>query len=178
MSEREPRPPFGSAGEAPDPSNYRLDIASRADLEKLNAAIPPPEDDPEQHEYCLSLQEAGKGKFFVLREGEDIVGCANLSYDWQSQHHPSIHGAFVDGIAVAEGHRGKRLVDRLLRASEGEIQSRGGKEIYLAVYKNNQPAITAYERNGYQEVPDSVHTLSIEVDPEQVPELYFRKPLV
>jgi len=177
MSEREPHPWLGNAEQVPVPSSYHINSATHADLEKLKITIPPPEDDPEQHEYCLSLQEKGKSRFFILREGEDIVGCANLYYDWQSPYLPNIQGPYVDGIAVTESRRGRKLVDKLLHASESEIQSRGGKEIYLGVYMNNQPAIKAYKRNGYQEVPGSAHTLPREVDPEQIPEAYFKKSL-
>jgi len=177
MKEREPRPSFHGPDASAERSAQIATIATRADLEQLTKAIPPPEDDPGQYEFLLQQQEQGVSQLFVLREGEEVVGVANLTYDWQSPHAAKVQGAYADTIAVAARHRGRGLVDSLLQTVERAAEGRGAADLYLGVYADNQAAITAHERNGYSEVPDSTHTLPVDVDPEQIPEVYYKKTL-
>ena len=59
MPESEPRfNPFSSENQE-EKTEYQVEVATQADLEQLNATFPPPEDDPEQHQYSLALQEKG-----------------------------------------------------------------------------------------------------------------------
>lgn len=158
-------------------AEYRVEVASEAELNSLNSTFPPPEDDPEQHKTLLEQQAKGEAKFFVLQKEDEVTGTAGLLYDWQSPEYSDIKGPHVMGVQIAEEHRGKYLPDKLLQACEKEAKSKGFSEIYTGVYADNEPAIKAYRRNGFEEIPGTKHTLPEEIDPDQIPSFYMKKSL-
>jgi ribosomal-protein-alanine N-acetyltransferase len=52
-------------------------------------------------------------------------------------------------IAVAEGHRGRGLSNRLLLTHLGHLAARGVRTVFLEVEENNRPARRLYERAGF-----------------------------
>lgn len=177
MSEREPRFSPINPESQDETAKHHVEVATQADLELLNKTFPMPEDDPEQHKDLLTQQEKGKVRFFILRKEDEITGTATLLYDWKSLEYPDIKGPHVTGVQIAEKHRGKHLPDKLLQACDDEAKSKGFSEIYTGVDDNNEPAIRAYQRNGFEEIPSSRHALSKEIDPEQIPIFYMKKTL-
>lgn len=78
----------------------------------------------------------------VALEGERIVGYANPVVDQ--------HEAWVGGIGVLPGYRGKGIGTRLMLATEELSRSKGAREISLEVIEGNSKAERLYERLGYQ----------------------------
>lgn len=177
MSEREPRFNPTSPESQDDMAKHHVEVATQADLEQLNNTFPPPEDDPEQHLDLLEQQAKGEVRFFILRKEDEITGTASLLYEWQSKEYPSIKGPHVMGVQIAEKHRGKHLPDKLLQACDDEARSKGYQEIYTGVDANNEPAIRTYQRNGFEEIPNTRHALPKDVDPDQIPSFYMKKSL-
>ena len=177
MPEREPRFNSFSPEGQDNKTDYRVEVATPADLQQLNATFLPPEDDPEQHQHSLALLEKDEGNYFIMKHSDDIAGHATLEYNWQSPHYPDIKGPVIMGVEVAEAHRRKGLVKKLLQACEQDIKSRGGREVFVDVAEDNQVAINAYKKYGYEEIPNTRYTLPKNIDPEQIPGFHMKKAL-
>lgn len=55
----------------------------------------------------------------------------------------------VHDVAVRASHRGQRITQRMLERVEQEARARGACKLTLEVLSGNQPALRAYEREGF-----------------------------
>jgi len=55
----------------------------------------------------------------------------------------------VHDVVVLASHRGQRIVQRMFERAEREARARGACKLTLEVLSGNQPALRAYEREGF-----------------------------
>ncbi len=55
----------------------------------------------------------------------------------------------VHDVVVVASHRGQRVAQRMLERVEQEARARGACKLTLEVLSGNQPALRAYEREGF-----------------------------
>lgn len=55
----------------------------------------------------------------------------------------------VHDVVVVASHRGQRITQRMLARVEEEAKARGACKLTLEVLSGNQPALRAYERDGF-----------------------------
>ncbi|MEB0111402.1 GNAT family N-acetyltransferase [Variovorax sp. RTB1] len=55
----------------------------------------------------------------------------------------------VHDVVVLESHRGRHIVHRMFACVEAEARTRGACKLTLEVLSGNQPALRAYEREGF-----------------------------
>jgi GNAT superfamily N-acetyltransferase len=55
----------------------------------------------------------------------------------------------VHDVVVLASHRGQRIVQRMFERAEQEARARGACKLTLEVLSGNQPALRAYEREGF-----------------------------
>ena len=55
----------------------------------------------------------------------------------------------VHDVVVVASHRGQRIAQRMLERVEEEARARGACKLTLEVLSGNQPALRAYEREGF-----------------------------
>ena len=55
----------------------------------------------------------------------------------------------VHDVIVVASHRGQRIAQRMLERVEEEARARGACKLTLEVLSGNQPALRAYEREGF-----------------------------
>ncbi|RYF32545.1 MAG: GNAT family N-acetyltransferase [Comamonadaceae bacterium] len=55
----------------------------------------------------------------------------------------------VHDVVVVASHRGQRIAQRMLERVEAEARARGACKLTLEVLSGNQPALRAYEREGF-----------------------------
>jgi len=65
--------------------------------------------------------------FFVIENGDDVVGCCALHVTWGDL-------AEVKGLAVRENHQGKRLGDLLVRACLEDAKGLGLTRLFVLTY--------------------------------------------
>ena len=78
--------------------------------------------------------------FFVIKEGEKVVGCASLHVYWSDL-------AELRGVAVAEDRQNQRLGAKLIAACLSEAREIGIPQVFCLTYRD-----TFFERQGFQRV--------------------------
>lgn len=80
--------------------------------------------------------------FLVAVSGKKIIGYIGV--------HEVYGEAYIANIAVSEKYRGYGVAERLMAAAETGAKERNCEFISLEVRKSNLPAISLYEKRGYQ----------------------------
>jgi ribosomal protein S18 acetylase RimI-like enzyme len=100
---------------------------------------------PEQWNAVLT-----RSTWVVARNDDDeVVGIACLTRDRTPPHEH-----FVESVWVAPPYRRQNLVRRMLLALEEPARERGAACLQLWVLETNTSAYEAYERLGFEELPD------------------------
>lgn len=94
--------------------------------------------------WPAEIIEHKRDDFFVLCEGEDVLGYVCLSH--------VLDEGSIDTIAVSPAHRRKGLGQKLLDAAETRAKELGLAFIHLEVRAGNEAAIALYERNDFARV--------------------------
>ncbi|MFJ3585641.1 GNAT family N-acetyltransferase [Streptomyces sp. NPDC090127] len=92
------------------------------------------------------LDSPGTAIHVAVRDGETV------GHVWTADRElePGVHGSYVYGIAVAEGHRGHGYGRALMLVAEGVALGAGARLLGLHVFAGNTPAIRLYESLGYR----------------------------
>lgn len=94
------------------------------------------------------LTQAQKASWFrdtdvlFLWEGDDLAG-----FHWVKKHTPELQEIYVVGLA--EAFRGKGLGDPLVRLGLRHMVAAGARRVILYVEADNEPAVAAYEKLGF-----------------------------
>jgi RimJ/RimL family protein N-acetyltransferase len=100
----------------------------------------------EERRYLRSLRRYRHAAVFVAETNGTIIGRLSVSRD---PHPASEHVADV-GLMVAHGHRRRGAGTALMEAAETWARSVGVEKLELHVFPHNSPAISLYERLGYE----------------------------
>ncbi len=86
------------------------------------------------------------GRFFALgAEMENaLVGVITVTEGYDD--------ADIEGVVVANSHRGKGIAKRLITAVEERLKADGKERILLEVREGNIPAISLYESTGFEKI--------------------------
>ncbi|RZI87019.1 MAG: GNAT family N-acetyltransferase [Variovorax sp.] len=80
-------------------------------------------------------------------DGETPVGLVNCIEGFSTfACRPLVN---VHDVVVLASHRGQRITQRMLERVEAEARARGACKLTLEVLSGNQPALRAYEREGF-----------------------------
>ena len=78
--------------------------------------------------------------------GDKMIGFTAVGIDeWQGQK-----AAFDAGTGIIKAHRGKGLAKRMFDFSEEKLVKNGIKKFVLEVLQENEPAIKAYKKTGFE----------------------------
>jgi GNAT superfamily N-acetyltransferase len=122
------------------------EITPRA-VEELNSLIVQMSRDPRAiDEAYLVRVLAAPGTLIVARDGDRIVGCAQVSI----QVLLSKVKGWVDEIVVDEGYRGHGIAGRLLQLSVDFARKAGCKHINLSSGDDRTSAHGLYEKSGFR----------------------------
>lgn len=134
------------------PSTNRLEIASGADLEELlelgaamhkeELGVDPRDEDPDAFERNVNSR-IKKGRTFVIRAAEEIVFKADVGSDCS-------HGAQLEGVYTRPAWRGRGLATAGLGTIVQRLLARRAR-VTLHVYEQNQAAVRAYTKVGFQD---------------------------
>ncbi|MCE9542603.1 MAG: GNAT family N-acetyltransferase [Verrucomicrobia bacterium] len=97
----------------------------------------------------LILEQPNRGRIFVLRGGERIIGMINLLITISTAE-----GGFVlilEDLVVHSGHRGQGYGGRLLEHALGYARSKDFLRITLLTDKLEESARSFYERHGFRQ---------------------------
>ena len=101
----------------------------------------------EERRYIRALQRHPDAALFVAElESGELVGRLSLMRD---PHPASAHVADL-GVMVAAGHRRRGTGTALLTAAETWARSARVRKLELHVFPYNEPAISLYEKLGYE----------------------------
>jgi amino-acid N-acetyltransferase len=78
--------------------------------------------------------------FFVIKDGDKVVGCAALHVYWSDL-------AELRGVAVAEDMQNQRLGAKLIEACIGEAREVGIPQVFCLTYRDS-----FFERQGFKRV--------------------------
>lgn len=107
-------------------------------LERLEEGVKTALLDPSVAMYWIMVDETGEpvGSISSVKEWSDW----NAGYYW-----------WIQSLFIAPEHRGRGLIDRLVRTVQEEMERQGGLELRLYVHQQNKQAIRAYEKLGFEQ---------------------------
>jgi GNAT superfamily N-acetyltransferase len=98
------------------------------------------------------LEDPGVSTYWVLEsEGGDVVGSASIVREWSDWH--AANYWWVQSMFVQPGWRGKGLSALLLDEIVRQADAAGAIEVRLYVQQDNERAIAAYRRYGFEDAP-------------------------
>jgi RimJ/RimL family protein N-acetyltransferase len=100
----------------------------------------------EERRYIRTLQRHPDATLLVADLDGELVGRLSLMRD---PHPASSHVADL-GVMVAAGHRRSGIGTALMEAAEAWAARAGVTKLELHVFPHNRPAITLYEKLGYE----------------------------
>jgi GNAT superfamily N-acetyltransferase len=125
----------------------RLTEVSPQAVQDINALIKQMSRNPrEADEAYLRRVVAAPGAVIVARDGDRIVGCAQVSF----QTLVSKVKGWVDEIVVDEGYRGQGIAGRLLDMSIDLAREAGCKHLNLTSGDDRASAHGLYEKAGFR----------------------------
>ena len=160
-----PDPSIGrtSTGMAPD---YAIREAGRADIDTIVAFTLQEAREAEDKEPDLEAVSRGVGAGFEdvplasywVAEAADgrVVASTSVVREWSD-----FHGAYywwVQSLFIIPEHRGKGLVELLLRHLAREAGAAGALDLRLYAHTTNARALRAYRRSGFATAPYVIMT--------------------
>jgi RimJ/RimL family protein N-acetyltransferase len=101
----------------------------------------------DERRYIRALQRHPDGVLLVAElEPGELVGRLSLMRD----HHPASPHVADLGLMVAAGHRRSGIGTLLMQAAEEWAAAAGVRKLELHVFPHNAPAISLYEKLGYE----------------------------
>lgn len=101
------------------------------------------------HKICFPHKPWSEKDFADLKKsGCDIIASQNGFIVWRTV----TDEAEIITIGVHPDARETGIATAMLKLAETDIKKHGGKKIFLEVAKNNIPALSLYEHNGYKPI--------------------------
>lgn len=88
------------------------------------------------------------GTYWVIAEGERALGCTLITIEWSDWNNAPYW--WIQSLYFQPELRGQGMFHRLLSHLEAEGKRAGACEIRLYVERNNERAIRAYEKSGFE----------------------------
>ncbi len=141
--------------------NFRVRQATPADLEVLlqceqgiilaeRPFSPTLKGDP-VHYYNIEKMITDLQTDVVVAElNGEIIGCGYLRIEDSKPYYKHRQHAYLGMMYVQPGHRGEGINARVIEALKAFAQKRGVTELRLEVFAQNESAIKAYEKAGFQ----------------------------
>ncbi|MEO0484534.1 MAG: GNAT family N-acetyltransferase [Pseudomonadota bacterium] len=132
---------------------HRADLVDLAQLLPLVSAFHAEEEVPTTEDQRMNgimpiLRGSPHGEFFLVGPRMAPAGYAFVSYGWSLEFGGL--DAFLDEFYLRPAVRGKGLAGDVLHALSLYLADRGAGSLTLEVDYDNAPAISAYERSGFQ----------------------------
>ena len=134
-------------------ADYRDPVHAAAVVELLDAYASDPAGggtplDAEVKQSLPAALAARPQAYSVLAlDGDTPVGLVNCIEGFSTfACRPLVN---VHDVVVVASHRGQRIAQRMLERVEAEARARGACKLTLEVLSGNQPALRAYEREGF-----------------------------
>jgi RimJ/RimL family protein N-acetyltransferase len=96
----------------------------------------------------LILEQPSRGRIFVLRSANQIIGMINLLFTISTAE-----GGFVivlEDLIIAKSFRGQGMGSELLRYAIDYVQQKGFLRITLLTDRVNAGSLTFFEKHGFQ----------------------------
>jgi ribosomal protein S18 acetylase RimI-like enzyme len=93
--------------------------------------------------------------WLTLWQGEEMIGMSGADLSRDPDHRETYSGAQIEYVGVAEGFRGLRLGEMLVRACLNYVKDLHVKPCQLITQPFRVPAVTLYERLGFRLVREN-----------------------
>lgn len=103
-----------------------------------------------QYYDLIDLIESPQAHLLLAEQNGQPVASGFLRIDASKPHHRSDQHGYIGFIYVEPGHRGQRLAQTVIQALLAWGRDRGLSVFKLDVYSQNDAAIQAYKRLGFQ----------------------------
>lgn len=100
-----------------------------------------------------------KARYWVVESAGSIVASTSVVTEWSNFRGGDYW--WIQSLYIVPEHRGKGLVDELLRFLVNEAKAGGALDIRLYGYNTNARALRAYQRFGFREAPYLILTKSL-----------------
>jgi ribosomal protein S18 acetylase RimI-like enzyme len=153
---------------APTPSSYAIRNAVPSDLDTLVAFTLSEALDAERRTLSRSDVQRGiagafasppKARYWVVESGGSVVACASIVTEWSNFRGGDYW--WIQSLYILPEHRGRGLVDVILRHLVGEAKSGSALDLRLYGFNTNARALRAYERFGFKQAPYLILTKSL-----------------
>jgi ribosomal protein S18 acetylase RimI-like enzyme len=149
--------------------DHRIRKANLSDLDSLVAFAIQEATETEGHSPApdavtigvqKGFEESAPSSYWVAESNEgEIVGAISVVTEWSN-----FRGGYywwVQSLFIASDHRGRGLVDDLLRFIARTARAAHALDLRLYVLQSNHRAIAAYRRCGFQTAPYTIMTLEL-----------------
>ena len=106
-----------------------------------------------------AFAEPPKARYWVTEAGQTVVACASIVTEWSNFRGGDYW--WIQSLYILPEHRGRGLVDIVLRHLVEQAKSGGAIDLRLYGYNTNARALRAYQRFGFREAPYLILTKSL-----------------
>ena len=92
-----------------------------------------------------------KARTWVVEHGNGVVACASIVTEWSNFRGGDYW--WIQSLYIVPEHRGRGLVDVILRHLVSTAKAEGGIDLRLYGFNTNARALRAYQRFGFKETP-------------------------
>jgi ribosomal protein S18 acetylase RimI-like enzyme len=100
-----------------------------------------------------------KARYWVAESAGNVVACASIVTEWSNFRGGDYW--WIQSLYILPEHRGRGLVDMILRHLVTEAKAGGAIDLRLYGYNTNARALRAYERFGFRQAPYLILTKSL-----------------
>lgn len=145
---------------APPPAAYAIRPAVLADVDTLVGFTMSEALDAERRSLnpievrrgvAGAFETPPKARYWVVELAGAIVACASIVTEWSNFRGGDYW--WIQSLYIVPEHRGKGLVDVILRHLVTTAKSAGALDLRLYGYNTNARALRAYQRFGFREAP-------------------------
>ena len=104
----------------------------------------------EAKKELLKAIRARKNIFLVAEENQKILGIVDGCMDSNCKYYNEKVG-YLDHLCVDKNHRKQGIGKLLMDAFVEKMKEQGAKFIKINAFRKNEPAVSLYEKEGYQE---------------------------
>lgn len=100
-----------------------------------------------------------KSRYWVVESAGNVVACVSIVTEWSNFRGGDYW--WIQSLYILPEHRGRGLVDVILRHVAREATAGGAIDLRLYGYNTNARALRAYERFGFRQAPYLILTRSL-----------------
>lgn len=105
------------------------------------------------------ISDKKKGFYLVAEEDESIVGQVMITIEWSDWRNKPIW--WVQSVYVRKDWRKKDVFTYMLNYIRQKASKQGVAFLRLYVHKNNRPALSVYEKTGWEQEPYLFYHISV-----------------